>query len=70
MFVNVSPVDYNLDETANSLTYATRVSLIKNDVTKNDSDKEVLKMKKMVDYWKEQVREERAESRGDVAKGK
>lgn len=29
MFVNVSPTDYNLDETQNSLQYATRVRTIK-----------------------------------------
>ena len=63
MFVNVSPVDDNLDETSNSLTYATRVSTIKNDVSKNECSKETLRMKKMIDYWKEQV------SRGLIAEG-
>lgn len=55
MFVNVSPVDGNLEETQNSLQYATRVSTIRNEVVKNDSDKEVLKMKRQIDYWKEQA---------------
>lgn len=32
-----------------------RVSTIRNDVTKNDCDKEVLKMKRQIDYWKEQA---------------
>lgn len=54
MFVNVSPTDSNLDETQNSLTYATRVRTIKNDPTKSESNKEVLKLKKQLDYWKEQ----------------
>jgi hypothetical protein len=31
MFVNVSPAESNLDESQNSLTYATRVRTIKND---------------------------------------
>lgn len=34
MFVNVSPSDSNLDESQNSLTYATRVRTIKNDARK------------------------------------
>ena len=36
MFVNVSPSDSNLDESQNSLTYATRVRTIKNDARKCD----------------------------------
>ena len=55
MFVNVSPVDENLDETQNSLQYATRVSTIKNNVKQDDSSKEVMLLKKKIDYWKEQA---------------
>ena len=55
MFVNVSPVDGNLDETQNSLQYATRVSTIKNNVNKHDDSKEVVNLKKKIDYWKEQA---------------
>ena len=55
MFVNVSPVDGNLDETQNSLQYATRVSTIKNDVNKHDDSMEVVKLKKKIDYWKDQA---------------
>lgn len=40
----------------NSLAYATRVRTIKNDVTKNEANKEILKLRKQIDYWKEQVR--------------
>ena len=29
---------------------------IKNDVTKNEANKEILKLRKQIDYWKEQVR--------------
>lgn len=54
-FVNVSPVDANLDETQNSLQYAQRVSTIRNDVSKNENSTEVLKLKKQIDYWKEQA---------------
>lgn len=55
MFVNVSPTDSNLDETQNSLQYATRVRTIKNDATKNESSKDIVRLKKQIDYWKEQA---------------
>ncbi len=37
------------------LQYAQRVRTIKNDATKNESNKEMLKLKKNLDYWKEQA---------------
>jgi hypothetical protein len=40
----------------NSLAYATRVRTIKNDVTKNEANKEILKLRKQINYWKEQAR--------------
>ncbi|KAK8673374.1 hypothetical protein V6N13_111715 [Hibiscus sabdariffa] len=55
MFVNVSPAESNLDETYNSLTYASRVRSIVNDASKNVSSKEVARLKKLVAYWKEQA---------------
>ena len=55
MFVNVSPTDSNLDETQNSLTYATRVRTIKNDAKKDEANKEVLRLRKQVEHWKEQA---------------
>eukprot|EP00877_Chromochloris_zofingiensis_P014605 jgi/Chrzof1/9399/Cz04g01170.t1 len=63
MFVNVSPTDSNLDETQNSLTYATRVRTIKNDSSRNESNKDMLKLKKQVEYWKEQAGLVSAEAR-------
>jgi len=45
MFVNVSPADYNLEETQISLYYATRVKLIVNETVKNIETKEVSRMK-------------------------
>ena len=39
----------------NSLAYATRVRTIKNEVTKNEANKEILKLRKQLDYWKEQA---------------
>lgn len=55
MFVNISPAESNLDETHNSLTYASRVRSIVNDPSKNVSSKEVARLKKLVGYWKEQA---------------
>lgn len=55
MFVNVSPAESNLDETYNSLMYASRVRSIINDPSKNVSSKEVARLKKLVAYWKEQA---------------
>ena len=39
----------------NSLAYATRVRTIKNDVTKHESNKEILKLKKQIELWKERA---------------
>ncbi|MED6123271.1 Kinesin-like protein KIN-14E [Stylosanthes scabra] len=55
MFVNVSPAQSNLDETHNSLMYASRVRSIVNDPSKNVSSKEIARLKKLVAYWKEQA---------------
>ncbi|KAJ0040808.1 hypothetical protein Pint_28780 [Pistacia integerrima] len=55
MFVNVSPAESNLDETYNSLLYASRVRSIVNDPSKNISSKEVARLKKLVSFWKEQA---------------
>jgi hypothetical protein len=41
MYVNISPADYNLEETLTSLAYAARVKLITNDAAKNEESKEV-----------------------------
>ncbi|KAK9048598.1 hypothetical protein SSX86_032438 [Deinandra increscens subsp. villosa] len=55
MFVNISPAESNLEETYNSLTYASRVRSIVNDPSKNVASKEVAKLKKLLAYWKEQA---------------
>ncbi|KAK7360418.1 hypothetical protein VNO77_02411 [Canavalia gladiata] len=55
MFVNVSPAETNLDETHNSLMYASRVRSIVNDPSKNVSSKEIVRLKKLVAYWKQQA---------------
>ncbi|KAI5438450.1 kinesin-like protein KIN-14I isoform X1 [Lathyrus oleraceus] len=55
MFVNVSPIESSLDETHNSLIYASRVRSIVNDPSKNISSKEIARLKKLVAYWKEQA---------------
>lgn len=48
MFVNVSPADYNTEETINSLKYARRVKLITNDAKKNADNKEVARLKDII----------------------
>lgn len=48
MFVNVSPADYNCDETVTSLTYASRVKLITNDAQKNTDNKEISRLKAII----------------------
>ncbi|GAQ87147.1 Myosin-related protein [Klebsormidium nitens] len=55
MFVNASPADTNVDETHNSLIYATRVRSIINTATKNIESKEILRLKKQIAHWKEQA---------------
>lgn len=55
MFVNVSPTDQNLDETQNSLLYATRVRTIKNDPNKDETNREITRLKRHIDYWKQQA---------------
>ncbi|KAG0559984.1 hypothetical protein KC19_10G144700 [Ceratodon purpureus] len=55
MFVNISPAESNLDETHNSLCYATRVRSIINEASKNTTTKEILRLKKQIAYWKEQA---------------
>ncbi|XP_041373330.1 COP1-interactive protein 1-like [Gigantopelta aegis] len=52
MFVNVSPADYNTDETVVSLTYASRVKLITNDATKNAENKEIARLKAIIQKLK------------------
>ncbi|XP_013381307.1 nuclear mitotic apparatus protein 1 [Lingula anatina] len=48
MFVNVSPADYNVDETVISLTYASRVKLITNSASKNADNKEINRLKQVI----------------------
>ncbi|RUS80622.1 hypothetical protein EGW08_011632 [Elysia chlorotica] len=52
MFVNVSPADYNVDETVISLTYASRVKLITNDASKNADNKEIHRLKAIISKLK------------------
>ncbi|CAD7697902.1 unnamed protein product [Ostreobium quekettii] len=55
MFVNASPTNANIDETQNSLQYATRVRTIKNDASKNECSKDAARLRKQIDRWKEQA---------------
>ncbi|XP_005111503.1 myosin-2 heavy chain [Aplysia californica] len=52
MFVNISPADYNVDETVISLTYASRVKLITNDASKNADNKEIARLKAVISKLK------------------
>ncbi|XP_066344764.1 kinesin-like protein KIN-14I [Miscanthus floridulus] len=55
MFVNVSPAESNLEETYNSLMYASRVRCIVNYTSKHVAPKEIMRLKKLIAYWKEQA---------------
>ena len=57
MFVNVSPTDGNVEETQNSLTYATRVRTIKNNMGKIVESKEVLELKQQIAHWRQKAGE-------------
>ncbi|CAE7933389.1 KIN14E, partial [Symbiodinium sp. KB8] len=48
MFVNVSPSEYNGEETLSSLAYASRVKKIKNDAKKNADNAEITRLKKII----------------------
>ncbi|CAB1115306.1 unnamed protein product [Ectocarpus sp. CCAP 1310/34] len=48
MFVNISPADYNQDETVTALTYATRVKLITNTAEKQQDGEEVSRLKETI----------------------
>eukprot|EP00741_Cyanophora_paradoxa_P005575 tig00000911_g5405.t1 len=48
MFVNISPADYNVDETQTALVYASRVKLITNNASKNAESAEVNRLKKII----------------------
>ena len=52
MFVNVSPSDNNIEETQNSLTYATRVRTIKNNASKDSANKEMVRLKEALAKWR------------------
>lgn len=53
MFVNISPADYNCDETANSLVYATRVKSITNEAQKNSENKRVAELTSLLRRYKD-----------------
>merc|ERR1711865_316992 len=53
MIVNVSPADYNLGETNNSLVYASRVKKVSNRSTKNIETKQIKELKKQLMKLKE-----------------
>ncbi|XP_043246888.1 kinesin-like protein KIN-14I [Amphibalanus amphitrite] len=48
MFVNISPAQYNLDETLTSLQYASRVKQITNSAARNADNKEITRLKNVI----------------------
>ncbi|ETV81065.1 hypothetical protein, variant 1 [Aphanomyces astaci] len=52
MFVNISPADYNQEETQTSLSYASRVKLITNQANKTSDSEEVAKLKAIIKQLK------------------
>jgi hypothetical protein len=44
MIINISPADYNAEETSISLQYGSRVKLITNEVSKNIETREYAKL--------------------------
>lgn len=48
MFVNISPADYNQEETVTSLTYASRVKLITNNANKTSESEQVNRLKAII----------------------
>eukprot|EP01029_Cantina_marsupialis_P013375 TRINITY_DN295_c3_g1_i3.p1 TRINITY_DN295_c3_g1~~TRINITY_DN295_c3_g1_i3.p1 ORF type:complete len:1305 (-),score=501.46 TRINITY_DN295_c3_g1_i3:126-4040(-) len=57
MFVNVSPADYNCDETLTSLVYASRVKLITNQAKKTEDSAEITKLKSRIKDLRQQLAE-------------
>eukprot|EP00897_Mesotaenium_endlicherianum_P004538 jgi/Mesen1/4111/ME000216S03374 len=55
MFVNISPADTNLEESHNSLSYATRVRSIVNEAQRNIQTKEITKLRKQIAFWKREA---------------
>ena len=48
MFVNISPADYNVDETLQALLYAARVKMIKNDANASAENAEIDALKQQL----------------------
>ena len=46
--LNVSPADYNCEETINSFNYAARVRCIENEVKRNTESKEIVRLKNVI----------------------
>jgi len=48
MFVNISPVEYNADETHSALVYAARVKLITNSAEKQQETQQIRRLKAII----------------------
>eukprot|EP00750_Incisomonas_marina_P028226 INCI6542.1.p1 GENE.INCI6542.1~~INCI6542.1.p1 ORF type:complete len:1747 (-),score=525.98 INCI6542.1:581-5821(-) len=58
MFVNVSPADYNQEETLTSLVYASRVKLITNEAKQEKDSAEISRLKKIIHNLKKGLPED------------
>jgi hypothetical protein len=58
MFVNISPADYNQDETMTSLLYASRVKKITNNASKNQDSEQIARLKAIIRNLRAGVHEE------------
>eukprot|EP01052_Picozoa_sp_SAG31_P000296 SAG31_NODE_9_length_42330_cov_441.979162_11_plen_1177_part_00 len=63
MFVNISPASSNDEETLGSLGYATRASLIKNQIKQSTDSQEVARLKKLVERLSAEVEKGHAGAR-------
>ena len=55
MFVNISPADYNYQETKSSLYFGSKVKEIQNPVQKNIESEEIKKLKEEVEMLRKHV---------------
>jgi len=59
MIVNISPSDFNSEESVMSLHYGTRAKLIKNRAKKNEESSEISRLKSIIEGLRDELEEER-----------
>jgi hypothetical protein len=68
MFVNISPADYNCEETLTSLVYASRVKLITNDAKQEKDSAEISRLKKIISNLRKGLPEDEGLPKGGGGK--